>query len=51
MSEQPGAWTVIDRVVSDVLTHDVPASVVILIVVLTQAPWWARYLYVLIRRR
>jgi len=48
---EPSAWTLADRYLSDVLMHDIPASVVILIVVLTQLPWWARLLYVWFKRK
>jgi hypothetical protein len=47
----PNGWSVADRWMTDVLSHDVPASVVILIVVLTQLPWWVRVVYTWLRRR
>jgi hypothetical protein len=47
----PSVWTVTDRWMTDLLTHDIPASVMILLILLTQLPWWARLLYVWLKRR
>lgn len=47
----PNVWSVADRWMTDVLTHDISASVVIMIIILTQLPWWGRLIYVLFRRR
>lgn len=45
VASEPGFWATVDRVVTDLLTQQIPASVVLLIIFVMTLPWITRFIW------